>query len=98
MHCGVLMMIARIPNWPKADEVIIDQDAGKAVLIYHDDNAQKAINDARFAAADKKEILLELANKFSGNSDDSTAVKVQRWAHWLRYGLVPFKPVTETIQ
>lgn len=89
MHLGVLAMIARIPNWPEADAVVIDQGAGTAVLVYHHDNAQKAINEARFAASNNEEFLLELT-KIS-LSDDSTAVKKHRWAMWLRDGLIPVK-------
>jgi hypothetical protein len=85
-----LLMVARIPDWPEADAVTVDTETGNSVLIYHDDK-RKSINNARYAAANNKEFLLELANKFSGNSDDSTAVKVQRWAHWLRNGLVSFQ-------
>jgi hypothetical protein len=86
MDCGVLMMVARIPNWPEADEVIVDLEAKTAVLIYHDDK-REAINNARYAAANNQEFLLDLVRE--SRRDDSTEVKKQRWATWLRTGLIP---------
>jgi hypothetical protein len=80
-----LQMVARIPDWPKADQVLVDTETGNSVLIYHDDK-RESINKARYAAANNREFLLELANE--SRSDDSTEVKKQRWASWLRDGLI----------
>jgi hypothetical protein len=81
-----LQMVGRIPNWPKADVAEVDIQTGNTVLIWHDGGALKKINNARFAAANDKKFLLELARESEG--PDSLALKMRRWEMWLRNGML----------
>lgn len=81
-----LQMVGRIPNWPKADAVEVDMETGNTVLVWHDDGELKKINNARFAAANDKKFLLELARESDG--PDSLALKMRRWEMWLRNGVL----------
>jgi hypothetical protein len=81
-----LQMVGRIPNWPNADAVEVDMETGNTVLIWHDDGELKKINNARFAAANDKKFVLELARE--GKGPDSLALKMRVWEMWLRNGML----------
>lgn len=77
-------MLSRIPNFPKADAIVTDGDV--AVLTYIDDGDGKKLNDARMTAANNREFLMQLARET--RSWDSIETRMQRWAMWLRHGML----------
>jgi hypothetical protein len=79
-----LRMLSRIPNFPRADAIATDGDV--AVLTYIDDGDFKKLNDARMAAANNREFLMQLARET--RSSDSIETRMQRWAMWLRHGML----------
>jgi hypothetical protein len=68
-----LRMLSRIPNFPKADAIATDGDV--AVLTYIDDGDFKKLNDARMAAANNREFLMQLARET--RSSDSIETRMQ---------------------
>jgi len=82
-----LAIIDLIPNWPKADGVLVVQATRSITLTWRDTGALFRINAARNAAADNKTLLRKLAKKHSGNSTDRLKVRMANWAEWLRNGL-----------
>jgi hypothetical protein len=79
-----LRMLSRIPNFPEADAIATDGDV--AVLTYVDDGDFKRLTDARMAAANNKEFLMQLARET--RSPDSIETRMQRWSMWLRHGML----------
>lgn len=84
MSIRALKLLAAVPNVPQFDEIQTYGEA--AVVTFNDDADVLKLNAARAAAAENQEFLMELAR--GSVSSDSLETKMQRWAHWLKHGLI----------
>ncbi len=79
-----LAIINLIPNWPKADSVLVNQTTRYITLAWNRPEALKEINDARHAAANDQRLLRTLAKKHSPGTSDTLRTRMENWAEWLR--------------
>ncbi len=79
-------VFVRIPGMPDPDVATFDTETGNTVLIWIDEARLKEINNARHAAANNKEFLLQLARQ--STTPGTIADKMRRWEMWLRSGML----------